>query len=145
VIHRSPAQARRRRLSLSRCLNASTEAAWPLRVGEAVLDAMSINHLAHNHLEVPLLPPVPAAHIVAVEPNHDGSGRRCRGPLRDCGRVRLHDLLAHSPRIVSCPACPNSIPNPEHVRNSLSWQDATLAKLRLNVTETGRDGVDFAL
>ena len=43
----------------------------------------------------------------------------------------------------SCPACPNSIPNPEHVRNSLSWQDATLAKLRLNVTETRRDRVNF--
>ena len=29
--------------------------------GEAVLDAMSVNHLARDHLEVALFPPVPAA------------------------------------------------------------------------------------
>ena len=33
--------------------------------GEAVLDAMSIDHLARDHLEVALFPPVPAAHTQA--------------------------------------------------------------------------------
>jgi hypothetical protein len=68
--------------------------------GEAVLDAMSVDHLARDHLEVALFPPVPAAHIATIEPNHDGSDRLRCGPLHGPGRVRLHDVLADPQRPV---------------------------------------------
>jgi len=48
------------------------------REREAVLGAIGMDHLARNHLEAAPLCPVPAAHIAAIEPDHDRTaGRRC--------------------------------------------------------------------
>jgi len=52
--------------------------------------ACSLDHPARDHLKVPLLPPVPAAHVAAIQLNHDGAGRLCRRLLR-----RLDDVLLH--------------------------------------------------
>ena len=43
--------------------------------GEAVLGAPGVDDLARDYLEVALRP-VPAAHVAAIKPNHDRSGRR---------------------------------------------------------------------
>src|SRR5271165_4076381 len=42
--------------------------------GEAVPGAIGVDHLACDYLEMALLLPVPAAHVAAVKPNHDGVG-----------------------------------------------------------------------
>jgi hypothetical protein len=61
-----------------------------------VLDASGVDHLARHYLEVALLLGVPAPHVAAVEPDHNGSGR----PRRGRGQRRLHDLFADPPRPV---------------------------------------------
>jgi hypothetical protein len=50
--------------------------------GEAVLDAIGVDHLARTHLEMALLLLVPAAHVAAVKPDHHGAAGRDRSPLR---------------------------------------------------------------
>ena len=78
--------------------------------GEAVLDAVDVNHLACDHLEMALLLAVPAAHVATVKPNDNGGHWRRRGRLRRVRAVSLHDGLAHPQRPVSnrprvlCPA-----------------------------------------
>jgi hypothetical protein len=72
--------------------------------GEAVLDAISVDHLARDHLEMALLLAVPAAHVPAVKPNHNRDNRggwRHRSQLRRLDAVSLHNGLAHSQRPVS--------------------------------------------
>ena len=54
------------------------------RESEAGLAALSVDHLAGDHLKMPLVLPVPAADIAAIKPNNDGFGccaaaRRYRG------------------------------------------------------------------
>jgi len=59
-----------------------------------------MDDLARDHLEVPLLLPVSAVHIAAIETNHDGTGRLCRRLLRRLDEVLLHDLRADAQRPV---------------------------------------------
>src|SRR4029450_11632126 len=59
--------------------------------GEAVLGTPGVDHLARNHLTVALLSPVPAAHVAAIEPDHDGAGRLRRGSRRGPGGGVLGD------------------------------------------------------
>ena len=94
----------------SACRNASDAVAWPLRdEGEAVLGAIGVDHLARDHLEVAPLPPVPVAHVAAIEPDHDGAGRLRRGLVRGLGGMRLHDVLRR-PAASGCAPCPRSAP-----------------------------------
>ena len=39
-------------------------------------------------------------HVAAVEPDHDGTRRRCRGLARNLSGVRLHDFRADAQRPV---------------------------------------------
>ena len=64
-----------------------------------MLGTPGVDHLARNHLEGALRP-APAAHVAAIEPNHDGAGWLRRGSLRGPGGVLLHDLLADPQRPV---------------------------------------------
>jgi len=68
--------------------------------GEAVLGAFGMNDLARDHLKMALLLPVSAAHIAAIETNHNGAGRLCRRLLRRLDEVLLHDLRADAQRPV---------------------------------------------
>ena len=68
--------------------------------GEAVLVAIGVDHLARDHLEVAPLPPVPAAHVAAIEPDHDGAGRRRRGGSAASAACAPHDLCADPQRPV---------------------------------------------
>jgi hypothetical protein len=55
--------------------------------GEAMLRAIGVNHLARDHLEMALLPAVPAAHIAALKPNYDRGWLgvpRSASPSRRC-------------------------------------------------------------
>ena len=51
------------------------------RESEAGLAALSVDHLAGDHLKMPLVLPVPAADIAAIKPNNDGFGRPRRRRL----------------------------------------------------------------
>jgi len=61
---------------------------------------MGMDDLARDHLEMALLPPVSAAHVAAIETNHDGAGRLCRRLLRRLDEMLLHDLRADAQRPV---------------------------------------------
>ena len=43
---------------------------------------------------------MPAAHVAAIQPDHDGAGRRRCGELRILGRAQRHDVLADPQRPV---------------------------------------------
>jgi hypothetical protein len=106
------------------------------------MDAVSIDHLARDHLEVAPLLAVPAAHVAAVEPDHDGSGHPRRGSLLGRGRVRPHDRLTDAPRPVPDRA---GVPHPGD-REQLGQERGGLAEgdqRRVpgrDIGELGRDG-----
>ncbi|MGI4795528.1 MAG: hypothetical protein ACRYG8_15925 [Janthinobacterium lividum] len=68
--------------------------------GEAVLGTIGTDDLARDHLEVPLVPPVPAAHVAAIETNHDGAACLYHRLLRGFAEMLLDDILAHAQRPV---------------------------------------------
>ena len=79
----------------SACLNAPDAIAGLLRA-KAKRDwlSLSVDHLAGDHLKMPLVLAVPAADVAAIKPNNDGFGRPRRRRLRRCRNIRLHNGLA---------------------------------------------------
>src|SRR5271165_4919270 len=63
----------------------------PPQTGIAVA-ALSVDHLAGNHLKVTLVLAVPAADIAAIKTDHDGFGRLCHRLYHFRG-ARLHYRL----------------------------------------------------
>jgi hypothetical protein len=68
--------------------------------GEAVLGTIGTDDLARDHLEVPLLLSVPAAHIAAVETNHNGAACLHHRVFRGLVEMLLDDILADPQRPV---------------------------------------------
>ena len=89
-----------------------------------MLHASGVDHLARDHLEVALLLAVSAAHVAAVEPDHDGAGRLRHRSLRGPGGVWLHDRLADPPRPVPHRA---GVPRPAE-RQQLGQERGDLAE-----------------
>jgi len=108
-----------------------------------VLGAIGMNDLARDHLEMAFLLPVPAAYIVAVQPNHDGAGRLCRRLLRRLDEVLLHDLRADARRPVPHRA---RVLRPTH-RQQLRQESRDLAERHqrrvpgCDIGELGCDGI----
>ena len=76
----------------SACLNASDAVAGPLRAKAKRCWAPRASITLPATTSKWRSPPVPAAHVAAIEPDHDGAGRLRRGRLRSLGRMPLHDL-----------------------------------------------------
>ncbi len=66
--------------------------------GEAVLGTIGTDDLARDHLEVPLVLPVPAAYIAAIQPSHDGAACLRHRSLRALAEMLVDDILAHAQR-----------------------------------------------
>src|SRR5271166_5274000 len=96
------------------------------RESETGLEAMSVDHLACDHLKVTLLLPVPTADVAAIKPDHDGFGRLRRGRLCRLGGVRLYNGLADPQRPVPHRA---GVLRPAD-RKQLRQQDCNLAERR---------------
>jgi hypothetical protein len=92
--------------------------------GEAVLGTIGTDDLARDHLEVPLLLSVPAAHIAAIQPNHGEAGRLCHRMLRRPDKVLSHDCRADPQR--SVPDRAGVLPPP--IGSSSDRKAATLPK-----------------
>ncbi len=68
--------------------------------GEAVLGTIGTDDLARDHLEVTLVLSVPAAHVAAVQPNHDGAACLHHRSLHGLAEMLADDILAHAQRPV---------------------------------------------
>jgi hypothetical protein len=66
------------------------------RESEAGLAALSVDHLAGDHLKMPLVLAVAAADVAAIKPNHDGFAWPRRRRLRRCRDMRQHNGLTDS-------------------------------------------------
>jgi len=103
------AQHRRRRV----CLHTSRGERVLERIGchrgaiarecEAGLDAMSVDHLARDHLEMALVLPVPTADVAAIQPKHDPFGWLRRPLLRHLGDLQLPQRLCRPATSCSAP------------------------------------------
>ena len=108
-----------------------------------MLGATSVDDLARDHLEAAPLAPVPATHVAAIQPDHDGAGPLRHGLVPGLNGVRLHDLRTDAQRPVAHRA---GVPRPAE-RQQLGQKSGDPAERRQrrvpgrHVGQLGRDRV----